>query len=90
MLSSICCTLLRLSRSRSMDPVRQNSFEIACSGGHGLSIDDPRKMHALRSLPGGNAFSALGLGCIPYACFERIEPGKDMGEDGRDTVEGQS
>jgi hypothetical protein len=40
----------------------------------------PTETHVLRELP-GRGFSALGLVCIMYAGFKRIEPGMDIGVD---------
>jgi len=49
-------------------------------GRHGLDINDPKKTHALRTLP-GRVFSALELFCIMHTGFKRIEPGMDIGVD---------
>lgn len=71
---------MKLFRGRSMDQVREITFEIGMLGRQGLDINDPQETHVLRSLP-GRTFSALELVCIMYAGFKRIEPGMDIGLD---------
>jgi len=71
---------LRLFRGKSLEEIREISFEIGMLGRHGLDINDPQETHVLRALP-GRVFSALELVCIMYAGFKRIEPGMDIGVD---------
>ena len=71
---------LRLFRGKSLEEIREISFEIGMLGRHGLDINDPQETHVLRVLP-GRVFSALELVCIMYAGFKRIEPGMDVGVD---------
>ena len=65
---------------KSLEEVREITFEIGMLGQYGLDINDPEETHVLRSLP-GRTFSALELVCIMYAGFKRIEPGMDIGVD---------
>ena len=69
-----------LFRGKSLEDIRDISFEIGMLGRHGLDINDPQETHVLRALP-GRTFSALQLICIMYAGFKRIEPGMDIGVD---------
>jgi tetratricopeptide (TPR) repeat protein len=71
---------MRLFSGKSLDEVREITFEIGLQGQYGLDINDPKETHVLRSLP-GRTFSALELLCIMYAGFKRIEPGMDIGVD---------
>lgn len=71
---------MRLFSGKSLDEVREITFEIGLQGQYGLDINDPKETHVLRSLP-GRTFSALELLCIMYAGFKRIEPGIDIGVD---------
>ena len=68
---------LRLFRGKSLEEIREITFEIGMLGRHGLDINDPQETHVLRALP-GRVFSALELVCIMYAGFKRIEPGMDL------------
>jgi hypothetical protein len=71
---------LRLFCGKSLQEIREISFEIGMLGQYGLDINDPQESHVLRALP-GRTFSVLKLGCIMYAGFKRIEPGMDIGVD---------
>jgi hypothetical protein len=44
---------LRLFRGKSLEEIREISFEIRMLGRHGLDINDPQETHVLRALPGG-------------------------------------
>ena len=70
----------RLFRGKSLQEVREITFEIGILGKYGLDINDPQESHVLRALP-GRTFSALQLICIMYAGFKRIKPGMDIGVD---------
>lgn len=71
---------MRLFRGKSLEEIREITFEIGMLGRHGLDINDPKSSQVLRALP-GRVFSALELVCIMYARFKRIEPGMDVGLD---------
>ncbi|MBN1236654.1 MAG: hypothetical protein JW999_11515 [Methanotrichaceae archaeon] len=71
---------MRQFAGKSLDEVREVTFEIGMLGKYGLDINDPQESHVLRALP-GRTFSALELLCIMYAGFKRIEPGMDIGVD---------
>lgn len=49
---------LGLFRGKSLQEIREITFEIGILGKYGLDINDPKEMHALRALP-GRALSAL-------------------------------
>jgi hypothetical protein len=70
---------MRLFRWKSLEEIPEISFEIGCWGGTG-GTSTIKSSHVLRALP-GRVFSALGLVCIMYAGFKRIEPGMDVGVD---------
>lgn len=65
---------------KSLEEIREISFEIGMLGTYGLDINDPQETHVLQALP-GRTFSALQLICIMYAGFKRVEPGMDIGVD---------
>lgn len=71
---------LRLFRGKSLEEIREISFEIGMLGQYGLDINDPKETHVLRALP-GRFFSALELVCIMYAGFKRTEPRMDIRVD---------
>jgi len=54
---------LRLLRGKSLEEIREMSFEIGMIGRHGLDISDSKSSHVLRALP-GKVFSARELVCI--------------------------
>ncbi len=70
---------LRIFKGKSLEEIKDISFEIGMLGRHGLDINDHSARHILRSLPG--AFTALQLVCIMYAGFKQFEPGMDLGID---------
>ena len=78
MRSSIRLDALRLFRGKSLEEIREISFEIGMLGRRGLDNNDPQESYVLRALP-GKVFSALELVCIMYAGLKRIEPGMDVG-----------
>jgi hypothetical protein len=71
---------MRMFSGKSLEEIKEITFEIGMLGQHGLDINDPQEMHVLRSLP-GRMFSALQQVCIMYAGFKRIEPGMNIGVD---------
>jgi len=71
---------LRLFRGKSLEEIREISFEIGMLGQYGLDINDPKETHVLRRCRGG-VISALQLVCIMYAGFRRIESGMNLGID---------
>ena len=48
---------------KSLEEIREISFEIGMLGTYGLDINDPQETHVLQALP-GRTFSALQLICI--------------------------
>ena len=71
---------MRLFRGKSLEEIREITFEIGILGKYRRDESDPQETHVLRALP-GRTFSALELVCIMYAGFKRIEPGMDIGVD---------
>jgi hypothetical protein len=65
---------MRLFQGKSLEEIKEITFEIGMLGKYGLDINDPQETHVLRSLP-GRTFSALQLICIMCAGFKRIVRG---------------
>jgi hypothetical protein len=63
---------MMLFRGRSMDQIREITFEIGMLGRH-AGYQKPQR-DARPALASGRAFSALEQVCIMYAGFKRIEP----------------
>ncbi len=51
---------LKLFKDRSLQEVKEITFEIGMLGRYGLDINDPKELHVLRSLPGGLQRLAAG------------------------------
>jgi hypothetical protein len=63
---------MRLFSGKTLDEVREVTFEIGLQGQYGLDINDPTETHILRSLH-GRTFSTQELLCIMYAGLKRID-----------------
>jgi len=63
---------MRLFRGKSLEEIREITFEIGVLGQYGLDINGAKSSHVLRAQP-GRIFSVLELVCIMYAGFKRIE-----------------
>lgn len=77
---------MKMFKSKSLEEIKEITFEIGMLGRYGLDINDASEQHVLQSLP-GRAFSALQLVYIMYAGFKRIESGMNIGVDLGDEYE---
>jgi hypothetical protein len=70
---------LEIFKGKSIQQVKDISFEIGLLGRQGLEINDPTKKFSLRTLPG--EFTALQLVSMMYTGFKQFEPILDIGMD---------
>lgn len=70
---------LNIFKEKSLQEIKDISFEIGMLGRQGLDINDPTPKYILSSLSG--EFTALQLISIMYAGFKQIQPELDIGID---------
>jgi hypothetical protein len=70
---------MRLFRGKSLQEIRDITFEIGMQEQYGLDIKRPQGDTRSAGCSPGRTFSALELLCIMYAGFKLFEPGMDIG-----------
>ncbi len=74
-----CLSALEFFKGKTLEQVRQVTFEIGMKGREGLDVNNPDKKYALDSMDG--SFTGLQLVCYMYVGFKMIDPNQDIGMD---------
>jgi tetratricopeptide (TPR) repeat protein len=74
-----CLSAINFFKNKSVEEIKDISFEIGLKGRNGLDINDPQGKYQVIFMPG--TFSGLQLVCYMYVGFKLIAPQKDIGID---------
>jgi len=74
-----CMSAKQYFENKTIEQIRQITFEIGLKGRDGLDINDPNKKYTLRTMEG--SFTGLQLVSYMYVGFKIIDPNIDIGLD---------